>query len=222
MNAKVAAFQKEVIESEIKLFTKLNLSEKLLNICSSPDGLKKFAEAFYYIRYKFYKLNFIIGTRCGPDETFWRGLVENLLEELGGLHGVSHNELYRRFLQETGIPSEKLLVEPAFTVNFNDTWESYAFEAPFEEVLAAIAVYEILDNPDYQLLLNLTSALGVNDRGLEFFKVHAGAVHFELFEDFANRMFASEEGTKIIEKSAQYVLQVQAKLWNDLLTHLEN
>lgn len=222
MNTKVAEFQKNIIETEEKLFSDLNLYNRLIAICSTSQGHKKFAEAFYFIRYKFYKLNFIIGTRCSPDEADWRGLVENLLEELGGIDGVSHNELYRRYLNDVGIADEKLLVEPPFTVAFNDTWEKFAFEAPFQEVLAAIAVYEILDNPDYQLLLNLARQSGVEKSGLDFFKVHAGAVHFELFEDFANRMFETAAGTELIEKSASYVLSVQSKLWKDLLAHLEN
>ncbi len=222
MNRKVRDFQKMVIDREEALFNEINLYERLSAICSTKRGLVDFGEAFYFIRYKFYKLNFIIGTRSSPDEAFWGGLVANLLEELGGTDGVSHNELYRIFLREIGASSESELVEPFFTPAFNNNWEKYAFEAPFQEALAAIAVYEILDNPDYQLMLRIAQNAGVTTSGLEFFLVHAGAVHFELFEDFASKMFTTPEGEDVINRSADYVHQLQSGLWKDLLIHLEN
>jgi hypothetical protein len=222
MKTQVVAFQEHVIESEEKIFKELDLADRLFRICGTREGLKKFAEAFYFVRYKFYKLNFIVGARSDPDERSWRGIVENLMEELGGSHdGVSHNELYRRFLAEAGGAPEGQLTEPLFAKEFNDGWEHYAYNAPFDELLAAIAVYEILDNPDYQLLLTITQNTGVSGKGLVFWKVHAGAVHFALFEEFANRMFATPGGAAIIEKAAGYVLAVQRKLWVDLLRHLE-
>lgn len=210
------------LNDERLLLERLDVKRKLERIVSSPRGCAAFATNFYFVRYNFYKLNFIIGSRSSPDENYWSGLVHNLYEELGGVHGKSHNELYREFLREVGVSSELDLTEPAFAVTFNRNWEDHCITAPFIEALTAIAIYELLDQPDYKLLLDVMQGAGISQNGLRFFQVHACAQHFELFEETVVRLLTNEDQQIAISRACSFVNSSQKQMWSGLLAQLEN
>ncbi len=214
-------FAERVQQDETELLIQLNVAGRLKGLLASPVGLTDFASSFYFVRYGFYRLNFIVGARSGPDELFWGGLAGNLAEELGGFKTASHNALYRDFLSEAGVPTEKGLRQPRFTIRFNRHWEHFCAKAPFPEALAAIAVYEVLDQPDYALLLGLMRGAGVGKRGLVFFEVHAHAKHFDLFEGSMSQLWKSSKGRGALHKAAHFVNSTQGMMWNGLLGHLE-
>jgi pyrroloquinoline quinone (PQQ) biosynthesis protein C len=205
---------------ELEILEDRNVESALIRHFNTPNGLQKFAVGFYFIRVHFVKINFIIGARCPTHELYWAGLAHNLMEELGGESGPSHNELYRWFLNDAGIADENSLSCPKFAAGFDKKWEDYARNAPLEDALGAVAVYEIFDNPDYQMLLDVMSHTGVSERGLVFFKVHAKAAHFELFEDYFRHVSNQPGGTKALKKATDFVLETQKEMWSGLLDYL--
>ncbi|NJM71217.1 MAG: iron-containing redox enzyme family protein [Scytonema sp. RU_4_4] len=211
-----------IIAKEESILSELDLEHYLDNTMSQKDGLKRFAEAFYFVRYNFTRLNFILGERCGANEEFlWAGLAKNLMEELGGIKGPSHNQLYRDFLSCVGIHSEKSLREPIFAYQFNASWEKFCRDASLPEALSAIAIYEIFDKPDYALLLRVIEKAGVAKRGLRFFTVHAVAEHFNLFEDTISWLSKQEKGEEIISNGINFVFRTQRMMWAGLLNTLD-
>ena len=213
-------FEQMVLNNESRVLEELQVKPHLLRLIASPEGCQAFARAFYFIRYNFYRLNFIVGSRSGPDEIFWSGLVQSLYEEVGGGGSKSHNELYRDFLKEVGVKSERGLKQPAFAVRFNQAWEEYCINAPFEEALAGVAVFEILDQPDYALLFNVMKEAGISKRGLRFFGVHAQAQHFDFFQEIVARLWKHKRGQRSLLKAASFVNSSQRQMWSDLLNHL--
>ena len=213
-------FIDRVTALELNVIEELALPRLLTERVRSPKRLSLFATAFYFVRAHFVKLNFIIGARCPAHELYWAGLAHNLMEELGGGIGPPHNELYRWFMQETGIKDENSLKCPRFAAEFDRAWEDYSRDAPLEEALGAIAVYEILDNPDYRMLCQAMASAGVSKRGLMFFKVHAKAAHFELFEDYFRHISKEPGGMKSLTKATDFVVQTQRNMWSGLLEYL--
>ena len=214
------SFVTAITNAEADLLDSLQVSKRLYESLMADGGLRRFASAFYFIRVHFVKLNFIVGSRCPTHELYWAGLAHNLMEELGGESGTPHNELYRWFLKEAGVPNENSLECPPFATRFNHVWEEFARDAPLEETLGAIAVYEIFDNPDYQMLLNVMSRAQVSARGLVFFRVHAEAAHFDLFEDYFRHISNQQGGIACLEKAKDFVLRTQKEMWAHLLEHL--
>ena len=211
-----------IISEEETIIRELELEKILSKVTSTPIGLKKFAENFYFIRYDFCRLNFIVGERCCHNEFLWSGIAKNLIEELGGKKGVSHNQLYRDFLRCVGITSEKELKEPDFATQFNQSWETFCRTSSVAEALSAIAIYEIFDKPDYKLLLNIMKNAGIPKQGLHFFQVHSVAEHFEMFEDIISWLMIQDGGEKAFLTSKNFVFQTQKKMWLDLLVSLTN
>jgi pyrroloquinoline quinone (PQQ) biosynthesis protein C len=200
-------------ESGIKYF----LQEYLLN----AENLKDFSESFYFIRADFCCLNFTIGERCHTDERLWSGLARNLMEELGGHGGQSHNQLYRNFLSSIGAKSEQDLQPPEFTKVFNNSWRSFAKNAPLMEALSAIAIYEIFDVPDYKLFLDVLTEAKVPEEGLHFFRVHANAHHFAMFEDTITWLMEQEGGEQAFANASEFVFDTQRKMWLGLIECLQ-
>jgi pyrroloquinoline quinone (PQQ) biosynthesis protein C len=205
---------------EESLIQDLNLEFHLNQATSSNLGLQSFAKSFYFVRYDFVKLNFILGSRCSNNEILWSGLAKNLYEELGGKSGASHDQLYRDFLTSVGVASEQDMREPAFATEFNTAWENRCRNASIESAVAAIAIYEIFDKPDYQLLLRVMQNAEVNQRGLRFFQVHAVAEHFEMFEDTFHWLMAQENGKAVFEEATNFVFETQQKMWTGLIESL--
>jgi Iron-containing redox enzyme len=213
-------FAQKVLEEELLLLNNLEVETNLKKLLVSPTGCQAFARAFYFVRYSFYRLNFIVGTRSGPDETLWSGLVHSLHEEVGGLGGKSHNELYRDFLREVGVKSEQDLKQPVFAARFNQAWEGYCSTAPFEEALAGVAIFEILDQPDYALLFRVMKDAGISTKGLRFFEVHAQAQHFDFFQEIVVRFWKHKHSRSSLLKAASFVNSSQRQMWSGLLSHL--
>jgi pyrroloquinoline quinone (PQQ) biosynthesis protein C len=211
-----------VIAKEESNLIELDVKARILQAISDPSRLRKFAEAFYFVRYDFPRINFIVGERCGVNELLWRGIAGNLIEELGGKNGPSHNQLYRDFLSCVGIDNERSLQEPLFANKFNTHWESFCRNASLEEALSAIAIYEIFDQPDYQLLLDVLQEANVDQRGLRFFYVHAVAKHFEMFEDTVKWLMDQENGQAAFESAMKFVFTTQREMWKGLLEDLSD
>jgi hypothetical protein len=197
-----------------------NVHENLANLLTISRGLKGFAQLFYFVRVRFIRHNFLIGAKCPWDEDYWRGIVGNLREELGGAGGVSHNELYRRFLYSVGAAAESDLKEPDFAREFNKSWESYIRYHDVEEALFAIAIYEILDGPDYAMLLKSLEASGEGRLDLAFFKVHAAAEHMCLFVDFLRKIDSDRRREKWEKDAAEFVFSTQEQMWKGLIREL--
>lgn len=213
-------FVKSVTDAELKVIGDLAVRDRLVQHLKSGEALRKFATGFYFVRVHFVKINFIVGSRCPSHELYWQGLAHNLMEELGGEAGPTHNELYRWFLKEADIENEDSLRCPGFAEDFDGAWENYSREAPLEEALGAIAVYEIFDNPDYQMLLNVMSRAGVSARGRVFFKVHAKAAHFELFEDYFRHVSQKHGGMDSLQRATNFVVKTQKNMWSGLLKYV--
>jgi pyrroloquinoline quinone (PQQ) biosynthesis protein C len=210
-----------ISSSEEQIIQELMLEEEFNNIVATQSGLQKFAEAFYFVRYDFCRLNFIVGERCCTNEFLWAGLAKNLYEEVGGKNGVSHNQLYRDFLLCAGADDESSLKEPEFAREFNLSWETFCRKAPLAEVLSAIAIYEIFDVPDYQLLLQVMKKADVPQQGLRFFHVHAVSNHFEMFEDVMSWLKSQEGGEESFDQAKDFVFRTQTKMWRELVEHLQ-
>lgn len=209
----------KIVNEELTLLEELNVSSRLETILSSQEGLKLFAEVFYFIRYDFCKLNFIVGSKCPPHEKYWSGLTENLLEELGGGKYPTHNQLYRDFLFEVGHEKESELTPPDFTEHFNNQWENYCTNKTYQEGLAAIGLYEALDIPDYKLLYKAVKNTGLSGHALLFFSVHAKAEHFEMFSDVLEEVEA--DNNALVNSSIRFVIETQRFMWSNLLLFLE-
>jgi pyrroloquinoline quinone (PQQ) biosynthesis protein C len=206
---------------EETLIQELEVKSFLQNYISKADGLPLFAESFYFIRADFCCLNFTIGERCHSDERLWAGLARNLMEELGGKGGRSHNQLYRDFLFSVNAKNEKDLESPEFADNFNITWRNFAKKAPLMEALSAIAIYEIFDVPDYKLFLDVLTKAKVPEEGLHFFRVHANAHHFAMFEDTITWLMEQEGGEQAFANASEFVFDTQRKMWLGLIECLQ-
>jgi Iron-containing redox enzyme len=212
----------EISTSEEKILKDLLVEENLSRIISSQENLKVMAESFYFVRHSFCHLNFIVGERCGNNEFLWSGLAKNLYEELGGKSGTSHNQLYINFLASINAKSEKSLKEPEFARQFNYDLEMFCRQAPLEEVISAIAIYEIFDIPDYQLLLKVMKKANVPQQGLRFFQIHAVANHFEMFEDIICWLKYQKGGEEAFNRAKKFIFHTQTKMWHGLIEHLES
>lgn len=207
-----------VTASETEVFEKLDLEARLGRCLREPGGVGRFGEAFYFIRVEFVQLNFLVGARVEPArEELWRGLVRSLCEELGANGHHSHNALYRRFLAAAGAAGPTAEAAPDFARRFNDGWRRLAVTGSLEDALAALAVYEILDDPDYALLHRVLRPVGLTDADLEFFSVHASARHFDLFSDSP---LVAAGSPSLLNRAADFVLQSQEQMWRGLLEYL--
>ena len=210
-----------IAEKEAALLYELCVKERLSEIVSSKIGLSAFAQEFYYIRYDFCRLNFIIGAKCPPHEKYWSGLTKNLLEELGGGRGATHNQLYREFLWESSQKNESELKPPKYAIEFSNKWEEYCRNKHYSEGLLAIGMYEALDNPDYDLLYEVVKQTGISDKGLKFFLVHAKAEHYEIFEEIIEEIQINEDDASRVKGVADFVIDTQRFMWVNLLNSLE-
>jgi pyrroloquinoline quinone (PQQ) biosynthesis protein C len=207
----------EIIVEEEAILKELDIENRLYKAVDTSYGLKQFAKVFYFIRCDFPTLNFIVGERCGVNEFLWSGLAKNLIEELGNGNTPSHNQLYRNFLSCVEVSTEDLAKEPLFSFQFNETWRKFCREAPLEEALSAIAVYEIFDQPDYKLFLRTMQKAGVSEAGLHFFHVHAAAEHFEMFEDIVSWLREQPGGKDAFARGKEFVIKTQKKMWLGLI-----
>jgi pyrroloquinoline quinone (PQQ) biosynthesis protein C len=209
-----------IMNREKSEIDKLKITE-VLGKSIDIGSLVKFGEIFHFVRYDFCRLNFIIGARCCNNERLWAGLAKNLIEELGGKRGPTHNQLYRDFLQSIGARQEEKLECPKFAQEFNNSWEEFARTSPLIEALSAIAIYEIFDVPDYQMFLEILERAQVPEEGLIFFRVHANAHHFEMFEDTVEWILQQEGGQEAFDKATEFVFETQRKMWIGLTECLE-
>jgi pyrroloquinoline quinone (PQQ) biosynthesis protein C len=221
INKNLSTLVSSLARKEEDLIDKLEL-DKFLTICAEDrKRIIDFAEMFYFIRADFCCINFVIGERCHTNERLWSGLAKNLIEELGGKGGKSHNQLYRDFLSCVGAKPEEELECPQFAAEFNSSWRNFAKKAPLMEALSAIAIYEIFDVPDYKLFLDVLERAGVAEKGLHFFKVHANAHHFEMFEDTITWLMEQEGGEAAFANATEFVFDTQRKMWEGLIECLE-
>lgn len=218
---KIFNLVEDIIAEEEAILKDLDIENILCKTVNTSYGLKQFAKVFYFVRSDFPTLNFIVGERCGVNEFLWSGLAKNLIEELGNENTPSHNQLYRDFLSCVGVNTEDLVKEPLFSFQFNETWRRFCRQAPLEEVLSAIAVYEIFDQPDYKLFLRTMQKAGVPEVGLKFFQVHAVAEHFEMFEDIVSWLIEKPGGKDVFLKGKEFVIQTQKKMWLGLIKNLQ-
>lgn len=210
------------IQREEEILLRHRVHERLCDLLTTADGRKHFAELFYFVRSAFVRHNFLLGTRCPVHEDYWKGIVYNLSEELGGRNGIPHNHLYRRFLRSVGASGEGCIREAKFSKDFNNAWENYIRQMDVEESIYAIVIYEILDSVDYGMLLSALRQSGESALDLEFFFVHARAEHGALFTDFLQRVVHHERRVYWAESAAAFVLETQQNMWNGLIAALAN
>jgi pyrroloquinoline quinone (PQQ) biosynthesis protein C len=220
-NQSLAQLVESVFLREELLIEEIQVKSFLQTAVSKVGNLRSFAESFYFIRADFCCLNFTIGERCHADERLWSGLARNLIEELGGHGGQSHNQLYRNFLSSVGARNEQELKSPEFAEIFNNSWRSFAKNAPLMEALSAIAIYEIFDVPDYKLFLDVLTEAKVPEEGLHFFRVHANAHHFAMFEDTITWLMEQEGGEQAFANASEFVFDTQRKMWLGLIECLQ-
>jgi pyrroloquinoline quinone (PQQ) biosynthesis protein C len=167
-------------------------------------------------------MNFIVGARQEMHEIFWAGLARNLFEESGGGVTPAHNELYRQFLRSTGVASDRNIAERPFSSHFNERWRKFAREEPIENAVLAIAIYEILDRPDYQSLYDALS--GIDERwNLEFFRLHSAVEHFDMFTEFVDWFYKNvDKAGDQFRSVSDFVITTQRDMWIGLLHELES
>jgi hypothetical protein len=221
VDAAAAGLAGAVRRAEEEVLCELEVIEKLTQWCRNKRGLRAFAEAFFFVRCEFVRINFVVGSRCSRLEEEWGGLARNLYEELGGGYTKTHNQLYREFLSSAGGAAEGDLVEPEFARRFNAAWLQFAGGAPLRTALLGVAAYEVLDGPDYSALYSmLTSSNPSAD--LTFFRVHAEANHFELFHDLLRQGTVSNQDVRNdFEIAGRFVLRWQRFMWAGLLQHID-
>ncbi len=212
------SLQQTAEQVERDVLEQLRVGERISSLTKTPNGLAAFAEAFYFCRVGFVRLNFILGERCASDERLWVGLARNLWEEAGAGSTPPHNELYRRFLEHSTVRPESELVAPAFAEHFDRRWESFVRDADILDALFAFAVYEALDAPDYQMLFHALSG-NVQPKPLEFFKVHTEVRHVELFDEALAVVPKSRQST-VISQAMNFVIPLQKGMWLGLLKHM--
>jgi pyrroloquinoline quinone (PQQ) biosynthesis protein C len=217
----IAVLVNQIKAREESIIDELILDSILGKCTNNYRKIIDFAEYFYFVRVDFCCVNFAVGQRCNNNERLWGGLARNLIEELGGKGGKSHNQLYRDFLACVGAKPEEELECPQFAAEFNSSWRNFAKKAPLMEALSAIAIYEIFDVPDYKLFLDVLERAGVPDKGLHFFKVHANAHHFEMFEDTITWLMEQEGGEAAFANATEFVFNTQRKMWEGLIECLE-
>jgi pyrroloquinoline quinone (PQQ) biosynthesis protein C len=220
-NKNLAELVNNIFSKEELLIEEIAVKSFLQKYISRAGNLQAFAESFYFIRADFCCLNFTIGERCHTDERLWSGLARNLMEELGGHGGQSHNQLYRNFLSSVKAKNEQELQSPEFAKDFNNSWRSFAKNAPLMEALSAISIYEIFDAPDYKLFLDVLTEAKVPEEGLHFFRVHANAHHFAMFEDTITWLMEQEGGEQAFTNASEFVFDTQRKMWLGLIECLQ-
>lgn len=218
----VAKLSSSIEAGELKAIADLGLVSRLRQAVLQPGLAGSFGRLFHPIRYSFVHVNFIVGARQEMHEIFWAGLARNLYEESGGGETPAHNELYRRFLRTVGVHSDVGIKEARFARVFNERWRNFARDASLEDAVLGIAVYEVLDRPDYQSLHN---ALVEIDRSwdLEFFRLHSIVEHFDMFSEFVAWYFESVGNPEQRFAGVRdFVLNTQKDMWIGLLSELEN
>lgn len=215
-------FSKFVLERELAVLASNDVVERLRSACSTKIGLQYFAEQFYPIRYSFVQLAFTVGARAPMHEDYWYGLSKNLFEEAGENSKLSHNQLYRRFLTSIGLDGDMAIPTSDVSMQFNEAWFNFVSTESIEKAIAAIAIYEIIDSPDYSALYNALNGVHA-DADLKFFEVHSVAEHFSMFDKFFFR-YTKEAGGKIDDflPVVDFVIENQNKMWSGLLQSMES
>ncbi len=213
-------FRSNVYSKELEILSSNNVLDRLRRVCSTRDGLQTFAIQFYPIRYSFVQLAFAVGSRAPMHESYWYGLAKNLYEEGGEENKTAHNELYRKFISSIGLDPNMEVPETILSRSFNKTWFDFVLRAPIEQAIAAIAVYEIIDSPDYSALYEALREHSSLD--LKFFEVHSVAEHFSMFNSFFSK-YLSKEGNSLEDfvPVADFVLNHQDFMWKELLSSIE-
>lgn len=218
---KAEMLEKDVERKECHILSDLSVAKRLRAIAGHPGGIREFGVLFHPVRSSFVHTCFLAGARSQMHEVLWSGLARNLYEEAGGGVTLAHNELYRRFLKSVGVTSDEGIRVALFAAKFNQRWRTYIEESPVEEAILAIAIYEIFDRPDYRTFLEAFS--GIDDRwDLEFFRVHAGVEHFDMFSEFVDWLFRTYADAEAkFYAAADFVLGEQRAMWTGLLEALE-
>ncbi len=219
--ALVSEMASAIETSELATIDELQLVDRLHAYVQAPDGISLFAKLFHPIRYSFVHVNFIVGARQEMHEIFWAGLARNLYEEAGGGITSAHNELYRNFLRSIGLQTDHAIREVGFSRQFNRSWRRFARHEPVDRAVLAVAIYEILDRPDYISLYKGLS--GINPKwDLEFFKIHSLVEHFDMFSEFVEWYFDHKETAQAdFDQVADFVLGTQKQMWSGLLARLD-
>jgi len=217
----IKQFSELVHTKEQEVLSENKVVERLKAACATLEGLQIFAMEFYPIRYSFVQLAFTVGARAPMHENYWYGLAKNLFEESGENDKLSHNELYRVFLDSIGLEANMQVPETKLSRSFNSTWFDFVKNAPIEDAIAAIGAYEIIDSPDYSALY---SALRDSPESVDltFFRVHSVAEHFSMFDSFF-KSYIEQSGRSIDDfiPVAEFVLSHQEAMWIDLLATIE-
>jgi hypothetical protein len=214
-------FRTRVHEQEVETLARHQVQSRLSRVCSTLAGVRGFAVAFYPLRYSFVQMAFVAGARAPMHEDYWCGLAQNLFEEAGEGHKASHNELYRRFLSSSGLDATMQVPVTDLSRRFNRSWFDYVREAPIDQAIAAIAIYEVIDSPDYRLLYDALRSSSI-PLDLKFFEVHASAEHFGMFARFFHAYLRQDTcSLEDFLPVAHFVLGLQEEMWIALLASLE-
>ena len=221
-NSFVNSLASSVEVYELNTLSKLAMVRRLRAVTSQPGLVKEFGRLFHPIRYSFVHVNFIVGARQEMHEIFWTGLARNLFEESGGGETPAHNEFYRRFLRSIGVASDRGIREVAFSRLFNERWRNFARDSSIENAVLAIAIYEILDRPDYKSLYD--ALIGIDQSwDLEFFRLHSVVEHFGMFSEFVGWYFSNvDQPQRNFDAVKEFVLDTQRDMWIGLLEGLEH
>jgi pyrroloquinoline-quinone synthase len=182
----------------------------------SQEVLQDYAGQYYAHVKAFPRYISAIHSRT-ENESHRKILLENLNDEEGLTHGVSHPELWLRFAEGLGCAREKTnssTTRPAIN-NVVSTFFGFA-QASFHEGLGALYAYESqVPEIAESKIGGLKTHYKINDaRTLEFFEVHqtADVYHREAIEGILNSLPAKEKQEAL--KAAQVTAQ---SLW-DFLT----
>jgi hypothetical protein len=182
----------------------------------SKNQKQFFAKVFYHARGHFHEFLWYMGNHAEDKQT--KDLVlQNIAEELNGA-ASSHEQMYFDFAKslDVDIGTEFITEEHylPFVKDFNKNHIKWLHAHSSNARSSAFGAYERLDNIDYISLLSLAESLGVERKGLIFFKVHVKVKHFETVEDHLRSIWNIDKNQ--VKEAFDFIADHQITMWQNL------
>lgn len=182
-----------------------------------PAEQKKFfAKVFYHARGHFHEFLWLLANFAEDKET--KDIVlRNIAEEFNS-SALSHEQLYCHFAESLGVDlSDEIIEQTSYLPvikDFNKGHLRWLKNHNALERFAAFTAYERLDNLDYTLLWKFAQTLGINKKGMIFFKIHMHADHFKTTQDKLALLW--KEDQEKVKEAYEFIAQHQRTMWTNL------
>ena len=182
----------------------------------STEQKKYFVKLFYHARGHFHDFLWYLGNHT-DDKEIKDIVISNIAEELNS-SSLSHEQMYEEFAKSLDVDLTNEYIEEENYCNeikqFNKGHIKWLHEGCPDRGFATLSAYERLDNIDYIHLLELARNLGVEGKGLLFFKVHTRVEHFESTYPKLQQIW-NRNPEKVIS-SFNFICNHQLELWNNI------